>query len=426
MLKNNHSRKALLLLGDIIILYLSLFLALWMRKFSLPPMDILVQHLLPFTIVNFIWISIFVIAGFYNFERKIFIGLEAIVHAVVTGMFIAIVVFYLFPFNIEPKTTLILQSIMVMWLIWKWRKVFGTMTIKTAGIKTLFLDGAMEKNSLVTHLKLKPQLGYQPVDEAEIADLVVVSHEAKENKNTIDLLYKMVQSGKTVIDFDKFYETITGKIPVHQIGKEWFVDNLMEINKKSFQKMKLIVDLILTIIFVVPTILLFPFTALAIKLESSGPVLFRQKRVGKNGKIFEVVKFRSMIHESDTGKIGWKKPTGNDNRLTRVGKIIRKTRIDELPQIWNVLRGEISFIGPRPERPEFVAELEKQVPHYSMRHIVKPGLTGWAQIHNSGASAEDAPEKMQYDLYYIKNRSLLLDILILLKTIMIILRKEGR
>ena len=166
--------------------------------------------------------------------------------------------------------------------------------------------------------------------------------------------------------------------------------------------------------------------ALLIKIDSKGPVFYRQKRVGKNGEIFELVKFRSMIFSPFSEEGGWQKPDENNNYVTFIGNLIRKTRIDELPQIWNVLKGNLSFIGPRPERPEFVKELVKEIPHYSMRHIVKPGLTGWSQINFSDASAKDALEKLQYDLYYVKNRSPLLDTIIFLKTIMVVLQTSGK
>jgi len=168
-----------------------------------------------------------------------------------------------------------------------------------------------------------------------------------------------------------------------------------------------------------------PLIGALIKLNSAGPIFYRQKRVGKNGKIFEIAKFRSMFKDAEKNGAQW--ANEKDERITGMGKILRKTRIDELPQLWNVLKGEMSFIGPRPERPEFVEELQKQIPHYVMRHLVKPGLSGWAQIKFPyGASVEDAMEKLQYDLYYIKNRSFVLDLAITARTIAAVLSREGR
>jgi len=170
---------------------------------------------------------------------------------------------------------------------------------------------------------------------------------------------------------------------------------------------------------------LLPFVILAVKLDSSGPVLYRQQRVGRQGVIFSCYKFRSMRQdaEADTGAT-W--ALDNDPRITRVGKFLRASRLDEIPQLWCVLKGDMNFVGPRPERPEFVEWLSKQIPYYGVRHVVRPGITGWAQVqYKYGNTAEDAREKLQYDLFYIKNASLGLDILIMFQTIKIVLLGRG-
>jgi len=189
--------------------------------------------------------------------------------------------------------------------------------------------------------------------------------------------------------------------------------------------------MVFSIILVILTIIIIlPIFGALIKLSSPGPVFLRQKRVGKNGKIFNLVKFRSMLALSSDGSAepeGAKWVGDKDERITKIGKFIRKTRVDELPQLWNILKGELSFIGPRPERPEFIANLEKEIPYYIMRHLVKPGLSGWAQIKlPHGGAGEESMEKLQYDLYYIKNRSFTLDLAIALKTLAAILKFEGR
>jgi len=165
-------------------------------------------------------------------------------------------------------------------------------------------------------------------------------------------------------------------------------------------------------------------TAILIKLDSPGPVFYRQERVGKNGKPFTLMKFRSMVVDAEKGGPVW--ASTSDDRATRVGRIIRKIRIDEIPQFWSILRGEMSFVGPRPERPHFVSQLAQEIPYYEQRHLIAPGLTGWAQIkYPYGASIEDARQKLQYDLYYIKNQSLVLDAIILFETIKIIIFGRG-
>jgi exopolysaccharide biosynthesis polyprenyl glycosylphosphotransferase len=188
---------------------------------------------------------------------------------------------------------------------------------------------------------------------------------------------------------------------------------------------KRIMDIILSSIGLVTASPIIVLTALAIKLDSKGSVLYKQKRIGLNETEFELLKFRSMSVDAEADEQPvWAKE--NDPRTTRVGRIIRKTRIDEIPQMWNVLKGEMSFIGPRPERPEFVGKLEEDIPYYFFRHAVKPGITGWAQInYRYGASREDAAEKLQYDLFYIKNLSAFLDLRILMKTVEVVLFGKG-
>jgi exopolysaccharide biosynthesis polyprenyl glycosylphosphotransferase len=203
-----------------------------------------------------------------------------------------------------------------------------------------------------------------------------------------------------------------------------FADGFFLLTKEYIQKIKRLIDFGLSSFILLITSPVIAITALAIRLDSSGPVFFRQERVGKDGNIFTLWKFRSMYENAECNGAVWAEK--NDSRITRVGKWIRLLRIDEIPQLWNVFRGEMSLIGPRPERPEFVKELEKQIPYYSTRHAVRPGITGWAQVNYPyGASVEDALIKLEYDLYYIKNMSILLDIKIMLKTIGVVLLGTG-
>jgi len=164
------------------------------------------------------------------------------------------------------------------------------------------------------------------------------------------------------------------------------------------------------------TLPLWPFIAAAIKIDSKGPVLFRQARVGRNNRIFQILKFRTMVRDAEKNGAQW--AVAKDPRVTRIGRLLRRTRLDELPQLWNVFKGEMSLVGPRPERPEFVSELVEEIPYYAQRHLVPPGLTGWAQVrYRYGASKEDAIRKLQYELYYVRHLSIMFDIEILLRTI---------
>ena len=227
-------------------------------------------------------------------------------------------------------------------------------------------------------------------------------------------------------NLDSFYDPDTGKVPLGAINQIWFLENLSEGKKRGYEIIKRMFDTVFAVIIGIISLIPYPFIALVIKLSSPGPVFYKQKRLGQSGKIFEIIKFRTMHKdaEKETGAV-W--TTDNDPRVTRAGRFLRKTRLDEIPQIWNILKGEMSFVGPRAERPEFHDLLQTNVPFYEERYLIKPGLSGWAQINfHYSSSIKDAAEKLKYDLYYIKNRSLLLDLGILLKTIRITLQQAGR
>ena len=239
------------------------------------------------------------------------------------------------------------------------------------------------------------------------------------------LQYKL--EGLQYYNYLEFYETYENKLPISHLSPKWFLENTgFEIYHNNFNlKAKRLLDLFFAMligIFAAPVIIL---AAIIVKLESKGPIFFIQERIGEGNRKFNIVKFRSMTTDAEKNGPQW--ASKNDNRVTKFGKIMRATRIDELPQLWNVLRGEMSFVGPRPEREFFIQQLEQEIPYYNLRHTVKPGLTGWAQVmYPYGASVEDAYRKLQYDLYYIKHHSIPFDVKVLLKTVTIVIFGKGR
>lgn len=267
--------------------------------------------------------------------------------------------------------------------------------------------------------------GICDITEAEEASSIIVALDQKRGVMPYRELLKCKLRGLDIIDGESFYERIAGKVLVEKINPSWLIFSDGFVKSRASRLTKRLVGLLLSsmmILMVLPIILV---TALAIKLDSRGPVLFSQERVGEEGKIFTIYKFRSMKADAEkqTGPV-W---AGEDDpRITWVGKVIRKLRIDELPQLWNVLRGDMSFVGPRPERPFFVEKLKQSIPYYNERFAVKPGITGWAQIkYPYGASEEDALEKLKYDLYYIKNMSLVMDLMVIFHTVKIVLLGRG-
>jgi sugar transferase (PEP-CTERM system associated) len=239
-------------------------------------------------------------------------------------------------------------------------------------------------------------------------------------------LLRVKTTGVQVCEISTFLERETGRVDLQSVNPSWLIFSDGFSSGRLFSGMfKRAFDVavsLLLLVFALPVILL---TALAIKLESPGPAFYRQRRVGLYNQSFEILKLRSMRQDAEVaGKAVW--AAQHDARITRIGRFIRKVRIDELPQCWSVLKGEMSFVGPRPERPQFVAELERELPYYAERHMVKPGITGWAQINYPyGASVEDSRHKLEYDLYYAKNYSPFLDLLILLQTLRVVLWPVG-
>jgi len=266
----------------------------------------------------------------------------------------------------------------------------------------------------------------QLVDELQVDEVVIAMDDRRGNLPIRELLTLKLQ-GVEIIDIVEFLERESGKIRVDLLNPGWLVfspgfrSNVL----RRFEKRA--VDLSFGLLIALTTWPIMILVAICIKLEDGlrAPVIYRQERVGLGGKVFEVLKFRSMIENAESdGQPQW--ATENDARITRVGSVLRKYRLDELPQVFNVIRGDMSVVGPRPERPAFVEELAESIPYYSERHSIKPGVTGWAQLRYSyGATSEDAIEKLQYDLYYVKNHNLPLDLLILLQTVEVVLWGKG-
>jgi len=259
----------------------------------------------------------------------------------------------------------------------------------------------------------------------ENIDRIVVAMGERRGTLPTDKLLQLSLAGKVWIEEGaSFYERITGRVSLDMIRPSWLIFSGRGRQARIAAVVRGTVHRLIALIGAILSLPVVIGTAILIKLDSAGPIFYRQERVGKNGKKFVLVKFRSMCIDAELEGPVW--ATKDDDRTTRVGKIIRKIRIDEIPQFWNILRGDMNFVGPRPEREHFVAQLAQEIPYYQQRHLIPPGLTGWAQIkYPYGASIEDARQKLQYDLYYIKNQSLILDAIIMFETIKTILFGRG-
>lgn len=264
----------------------------------------------------------------------------------------------------------------------------------------------------------------QVVKRENIDRIVVAMGERRGQLPTEELLRLSLAGIVSIEEGASFSERLTGRVSLNMLRPSWLIFSgrgrqarISGITRNVVHRLVALIGAILSL----PIVLV---TAVLIKLDSKGPVFYRQERVGENGRVFTLLKFRSMRVDAEQAGPVW--ASKDDDRVTRLGRIIRKIRVDEIPQFWNILRGEMNFVGPRPERPHFVAQLANEIPYYEQRHLIPPGLTGWAQIKYAyGASIEDAREKLQYDLYYVKNQSLILDAIVLFETIKIILFGRG-
>lgn len=449
----NKFKQFALLFGDITLLFISLYITLLIRDSQTQNGLVWVEHFYPFAIIYIIWILVFYSQNLYNLNlaKNNLIFFKTLIETFLINILIAAFFFYFTPFfGIAPKTNLFLNAIIAFALIASWRGIFNILAGKFMHKNRIaFLGYSKEVKELLTAFKNEPQLGYKTIciilDEKNPnidiqqytmdeflenlgrlrLDTVAIHHNRNLDNEITAKLYRLIFSKITFVNFLKLYEEITGKLPMELLSQGWFLENLTESEKKIYDRLKVSIDYFLAFLIGVFLLALFPFVAGLILLTSGRPIFYKQERVGKSGKIFKIIKFRTMVQNAE--KDGIRFAEKNDSRITGFGKFLRKTRIDELPQIINVLKGEMSFIGPRPERPQFVAELIEKMPFYQIRHLVKPGLTGWAQINYSYAGTiEENLKKLQYDIYYIKNRSLLVDITAILKTFNIILRFRGR
>ncbi|HMH43517.1 MAG TPA: TIGR03013 family XrtA/PEP-CTERM system glycosyltransferase [Pyrinomonadaceae bacterium] len=262
------------------------------------------------------------------------------------------------------------------------------------------------------------------VKRESIDRIVVAIGDRRGQFPTQELLRLSLSGDVSIEESASFYERLTGRVLLDMIRPSWLIFSSRGQRARVNEVMRIIIHRIVALVGAVLSLPIALITAILIKIDSRGPVLYKQERVGKNGHTFTLMKFRSMRTDAEKNGPVW--ASNGDDRMTRVGRIIRKIRVDEIPQFWNILRGDMNFVGPRPERPHFVSQLAREIDYYEQRHLIAPGLTGWAQIKYSyGASIEDAKKKLEYDLYYIKNQNVMLDATIMFETIKTILSGRG-
>jgi len=444
----NRAKTFLLLLGDVVALYAALFATLAIRYGGAFYEEFVTVHAVPFTVAFAFWLLIFFIAGLYDL-RRLRDNLEFVKTlwlAIAVSAVVSILIFYAIPsFGIAPKTNLLIFVVVFAAIETLWRRGFNRIvSTGEAPNKVLLIGRGAAAEEIEATIRENAQLGYEIcakldesaashspemiqkiVDEKNI-NCVVVSRQLKREGHLPAALFQLFARGRAgggnvlVMDLPNFYELVMRKVPLDDLEETWFLENI-EGAAQFYDPLKRAIEFVVALVGGVVLLPVELLIALAVALTSRGPIFIRQKRVGKNGSIFTLYKFRSMVALAADGQAetqGAQWAMKGDARVTPLGKFLRASHLDELPQFINLIRGDISFVGPRPERPEFVAKLEKQIPYYETRLLIKPGVSGWAQLnHRADLDLADVKQKLQYDIYYLKNRSLILDLAIIVKTI---------
>jgi len=447
----NRREPVILLLGDLFFFVLSLWLALFVRAgFDAPSKALFFTHFKPFSLLFLVWIVVFYIAGLYEKHTVLLRSRLPIIIANTqfANAALAVIFFYIVPlFGITPKTILFIYLVLSFVFISLWRMYGYFLVGQKKPEKAIIIGSGAEMRELYEEVNHNPLFGLEFVtsvdldraDEAGFWD-EIVSRIYAENVSivAIDLmharvepvlphLYNLIFSRVTFVDMHKIYEDVFKRVPLSLVRYNWFLENISVRTTGAYDALKRLMDIVLAGIGGLASLVFYPFVILAIKLDDGGPIFISQARVGRHNKIVKIHKFRTMSGNDS----GYYEGGATQLAVTRAGAFLRNSRIDELPQLWNVLRGDISLIGPRPELPALVSLYEKEIPYYKVRHILKPGLSGWAQIYQEnhphhGEAVLETKEKLSYDLYYIKNHSFLLDVKIVLRTIRTVFSRAGR
>ncbi len=430
----------MLFVGDVAFFALALWLSLFLRSFEAPSSELFVAHIIPFSILFFIWALVFFVSGLYE-SRSIILARRALsatlLIAQTINIVLAAVFFFVIPyFGITPKLLLVIYLVVSFTLMLVWRVfIFPLLGLQKTEPAVMVGEGE-ENNDLTTALYLARQAPAKVVEtispmsltlaedieralHKHHADIVIADFNNPQISATFSKLYNSISGGVRFFDSSTLYEEVFGRIPLSVMSDNWLAQNMSRYASTLYDGLKRMVDILIAIPAGIVTLILTPFIALAIKLEGKGPIIISMPRVGLGGRVFDFYKFRSMSG-NDKGEYGLGGTT--TLHVTKVGKFLRSSHLDELPQLWNVIRGDLSLIGPRPEFPPLVEVYEREIPYYGMRHLIKPGLSGWAQLYyffdpHHATDVASTRTKLSYDLYYLKHRSLLLDLIIILKTI---------
>ena len=450
------SRKMpfILLLGDVLVFVAALWVTLALRYAEMPTAALFYDHLRPFSYLFLFWIIAYFIAGLYERDSALFKSAlpPAFINVQLVNAGISIAFFYIAPSadisldlaaNIAPKTNLLLYFAISTAFIFLWRAGIFRKIAFVKKEQAILVGSGGEMNELKEEVNSNPSYHFRFSDvldlgalspeiaKAKIATIaasgrspiVVIDYYNEKASSILPDLYNLLLSRTRFMDMHQTYEGVFGRVALSLLSHSWFIENISASPKYVYDSLKRAADFVIALLLGLISLVLYPFVYLAIKLDDGGPVFIIQERVGKDNKIIRIPKFRSM-RQSDKG--AW--VTENDNRITRIGRILRKTRIDELPQLFSVVKGDMSLVGPRPDIKALGEKLSQEIPYYTLRTLIKPGLSGWAQIKQElpPQSLEETKIRLAYDFYYIKNRSLILDLKIALQTIATLASRGGK
>ena len=448
-MKSLGKKEALILFfGDIFLFVFSLWLSLYFRFGQVSSIQSFQTLLFPFSFLFVIWFLIYFIAGLYEKHTLILKSKlpSVIFNAQVLCSILAVVFFYTIPFfGVTPKTILFIDLIISFVLSVAWR-VYGIGLFGFGAREPALLIGSgNEMKELFDEVNGNSRYGINFISSLDVSDIsgidiqdevitpiygngikiIAVDFSHRGVGPLLPHLYNLIFSKISFIDSHRIYEDIFDRIPLSLVTYSWFLENISVSPKFTYDFLKRIMDIVVSFLLGVISLLAYPFVWLFIKLDDGGKIFIHQERVGQNNHTVNILKFRTM--SVDDGGVG---NVGREQKITRVGKFLRNSRIDELPQLWNVLKGDISLIGPRPELPKLVELYEKEISFYNVRHLIKPGLSGWAQLYQKtppkfSTDYDQTKTKLSYDLFYIKNRSFWLDIKIALKTIRELVSRRG-
>jgi exopolysaccharide biosynthesis polyprenyl glycosylphosphotransferase len=445
----SRSEAFVLLLGDIVVFLIALWLALLVGEMQIPDALTMKLHLQPFAFLFVVWVLVFYIAGLYEKHTLLLQSRlpTTLLNAQVANSALGALFFYLVPyFAIAPKTNLFLDLVISFILLVFWRLTLAPLMGVRRRQNALLIASGEEMKELRDEVNNNPRynLGFISsidLDSIEGIDFqdeilgriygeeistIVIDIKNEKVQPILPHLYNLIFSKVRFVDMYRVYEDLFDRVPLTLVGYNWFLENISSPAKKTYDFLKRSMDVLAGIVFGMLSLVFYPIIILGIKLDDGGSIFFTQERIGQNNHIFKIVKFRSM-RELD-GEIPVERDS--EDRITRVGRFLRNTRLDELPQLWNLVKGDVSLIGPRPEVPKLAKQYEREIPYYNIRHLIKPGLSGWAQLYQREVpkfttSVEATRIKLSYDLYYIKNRSFMLDVKIALKTIKTLLSTSG-